>query len=258
MGEHVFPLLCFALEYGIAMKQEAKGQLADSLQPWVSLAITIHFFAIIISLAANLSPSELEHRLLKVLTPYTVALHQDYPSVPLEMTRGMEIDFPCHFEVRHPGAEAGQWKTVAPPDHLGSALDRRWRTFTRMTNIVAAEQNEPLVHLLFEHCVRRAESLTTSPPVESVRLVRRASLSYVADQANLAGELPPAGSQDHTLFECRVVKLNGDRIRLIPVLESLRTSKSLLKPAATAKQPPTSPAVDENLPEEQSSLEVEP
>lgn len=237
------------------MNKDVRGQLAESFRPWVSLAITIHFFAIVVSLAANLSPSELERRILKVLTPYTVALHQNYQGVPMEMTRGTEIDQACEFEIRRAGPPGEPWQTVQPPRHSGMPLDLRWRTFERMTGIIATEQNEPLVHLLFEQCVRRAEQSGTELPgpeqsgpaaVESVRLVRRATLSYAADQAYLAGELPQSENQDRTLFECRVVRLDKERIRLIPVLESLRTSKSLVTPSMPPSDSPSfqAPRVD--------------
>jgi hypothetical protein len=223
----------------------------------VSLAITIHFFATIVSLAANLSPSELERRILKLLTPYTVGLHQDYQGVPLDMTRGSEVDFPCQFEIRRAGSE--QWQTVEPPRHFASAWDRRWRTFERMADIVAIEQNEPLVYLVFEQCVRREEVARDSAAVDSVRLVRRAALSYAADQAYVAGELPVSENQDRTLYECRVVKLDADRIKLIPVLESMRTSKSLSKPGARSAQgPPTAGAATGQAEEEEASLETQP
>ncbi|MGN6547274.1 MAG: hypothetical protein ACTHK7_19635 [Aureliella sp.] len=277
------------------MKQEAKGPLADSLRSWVSVAITIHFFAIIISLAANISPSQLEQRLLKVLAPYTGSLHQNYAGVPLEMTRGTEIDYPCEFEIHRAGAASDQWQTVRPPKHFGSALDHRWRTFQRMANIVAIERNEDLIQLLFEQCVRQeagsgaASGETASDnaastaaidaaPIDAVRLVRRATLSYDSDQTFAAGELPPNESQDRTLSECRVVRLEGDRIKLVPVLEALRTSKSLSKQEATAeaspaRSAPTSSkesAADEaaprdnaaepekNSPEDEPSSEVQP
>lgn len=276
------------------MKQEAKGPLADSLRSWVSVAITIHFFAIIISLAANISPSKLEQRLLKVLAPYTASLHQNYAGVPLEMTRGTEIDYPCEFEIHRAGAASDQWQTVRPPKHFGSALDHRWRTFQRMANIVAIERNEDLIQLLFEQCVRQedasaAESGEASDstastaaidaaPIDAVRLVRRATLSYDSDQTFAAGELPPNENQDRTLSECRVVRLEGDRIKLIPVLEALRTSKSLSKQEATAEASPAASAAtssktssaddaaapdnaaepEKNRPEDESSSEVQP
>lgn len=246
------------------MKKEARAHMADSLRPWVSLAITIHFFAIVVSLSANLSPSELQRRLRKMLAPYTVTLHQDYQGVPLEMTRGSEIDYPCAFEIRRAAAEADQWQTVEPPKHFASALDHRWRTFQRMTNITAIEQNEELVQLLFEQCVRREEAMSAEP-IHAVRLVRRASLSYASDQAYVAGELPKAESDDRTLFECRVVKLEGDRIKLIPVLESLRTSKSLTKADAAAENSEAAAAAkdaEKDFPgdqrQDQSSPEVQP
>ena len=222
---------------GTSESASPHGQLADALRPWISLWLTIHFFALAICLAANLVSSELERRILKVLAPYTVGLHQDYGAVPLEMTRGAEIDYAHVFQVHEAGNAPDQWQSIEPPRHFASSLDHRWRSFEHWVAMAASEPNEDLIYMLFERCLER-QFRGSDAKADGVRLLRRATLSYAADQARVAGELPVAELSDRTLFECRVVHLSGDRVKLLPVLESMRTSKSLASGSAASNASP--------------------
>jgi hypothetical protein len=208
------------------MQVASLGKLADSARPWLSLWITIHFFAICICLAANISPSEMERRVVKIMAPYAVGLHQDYGGVPLEMTRGGEIDFQHVFEVHETEAQPNVWLPILPGVHVGSWADYRWSAFQRMVAAAASEKNEDLIHLLLERAVAHHRR-TTDKQVDVVRLMRRTALSYAADQALIAGDLPSAELADSNLYECRVVRLGTGQTRLLPVLESTRTTKSV-------------------------------
>jgi hypothetical protein len=212
--------------HGDGESSAASGQLSAGLRPWISLWLTIHFFALGVCLAANFVSSELERRILKVLAPYTVGLHQDYGGIPLEMTRGAEIDYPHALQIHHTDEADDAWQNVAPANQVLAMLDQRWHAFERWVALAAAEQNEELIYLLLQRCLD-SSLRGDEAAVDRVRLVRRATLSYAADRARVAGELPVTDLEDRTLYEARVVELSGGRVKLLPVLESLRTSKSL-------------------------------
>lgn len=224
------------------------GQVNCSLRPWLNLWLTVHFFSLAVCLAANFASSELERRLLKVLAPYTVLLHQAYGGVPLEMTRGLETDFLHEFQVHVVGQASDAWQTVAPK-HTGiSVVDRRWRAFQQRVAFVASAKDDDLSLLLMERSMIQ-QSVAAGDQLDGIRLVRRASLSYAADRARVAGELPVEQLRDQTLYEYRVVHLQGGRVKLLPVLESTRTSKSLLGGRSTEVPPSTLPSMD-NAPQE--------
>lgn len=255
------------------------GQVPEALRSWISLWLTIHFFALAVCLAANFVSSELERRILNVLAPYVVGLHQDYGAVPLEMTRGAEIDYRHEYQVHEAGRAADRWQTLDPPQHAFSTFDDRWRSFERLTAMAASELNEDLIYLLLEHCLAGpfgnadspADARTAAPAdsdagnsidrkVDGVRLLRRATLSYTADRLRVAGELPVAELGDKNLFECRVVHLSGGRVKLLPVLETLRTAKSVsgssVAPASEKSQVNSSPPPRE--PDKKSPTESRP
>ena len=219
------------------------GHVNSTLRPWLNLWLTVHFFALAVCLAANFASSELERRVLKVLAPYTVLLHQDYGGVPLEMTRGMESDFPHVFQVHVAGKASDDWQTASPNGMGISIVDRRWSAFQYRVAGVARAKDDDLALLLMERSLNQQVEAATDQ-LDRVRLVRRTSLSYTADRERAAGELPIEQMQDRTLYEYRVVRLDGERVKLLPVLESTRTSKSLLGERSTAVPPTTVPATD--------------
>ena len=223
------------------------GHVNSAVRPWLNLWLTVHFFALAVCLAANFASSELERRILKVLAPYTVLLHQNYGGVPLEMTRGTDSDFPHVFQVHVAGKPSDDWQTVSP-NHTGlSVVDRRWSAFQRRVAVVAGAKDDDLALLLMERSMIQQVAAATDQ-LDGVRLVRRTSLSYAADRARVAGELPIEQLQDQTLYEYRLVHLDGERVKLLPVLESTRTSKSLLGERSTEVPPSTVPSTD-NVPE---------
>lgn len=210
---------------------QSHGELAVAARPWVNLWITIHLFSLCVCLAANLAPSELERRVMNTLAPYTVAMHQDYGAVPLEMTRGdgIELDWNHTFELHDVDAQAEQWRPLEPPMHVLSWADRRWAAFERMIAVAANEKNDPVIHLLMERAID-ADRRESGILADAVRLVQHKALSYTADLALSRGELPESDRQDRVLFHCKVVELGKGRRRLMPIAESLRTSKSLAIP----------------------------
>jgi len=52
---------------------------------YVSLAIFVHLFCVFVVLSSNFSPSELQNRLVKVVSPYTKTLHLDPNFVPFHL-----------------------------------------------------------------------------------------------------------------------------------------------------------------------------
>lgn len=52
---------------------------------YISLAIFVHLFCVFVVLSSNFSPSELQNRLVKVVSPYTKTLHLDPNFVPFHL-----------------------------------------------------------------------------------------------------------------------------------------------------------------------------
>lgn len=205
------------------MPQPDAATVPSAFRPWIHLGLTIHFFALLVCLASNLAPSELQLRLLKLLSPYTVGLHQDYGAVRLEMTRGTDIDFDHQIQFRKSRDEP--WQLLAPTKSWADWLDRRWPNFVRLMAIAARDQNDELVYALLEHAAKLRIATGSQP--QDVRFLRRATLSIASDRASSSGVLSPAELEDNALYECRVIYLDDGRIRLLPVLKSLRTTKAV-------------------------------
>ncbi len=183
-----------------------------------------------LALSANRSPSELQSRLLRVLSPYLVGLHQDYGGVNFEMTRGSEIDFEHRIEFQFAKSEntnrqVNDWQPWPVKQILGDSHVTSWE---RMIAISVQENNEELIHLIFAKAIDAAAN-EFQQPVDRVRLVRIPSLSYSSERLLRAGELPQSQLEQRVLFECRAVRLDSSsqEVRLVPVLESTRTSKSV-------------------------------
>jgi len=222
-------------------------ELSARSRPWLHLALIIHFFSLSLFLACNMGASELAARLMRVLSPYMVSVSQDFGGVPLGMTSGTEVDLPHVLEIRAAGSPQSEWQVVEPPRNLLGQWDNRWHNFVRMLAQASSEQNEDLVFMVFEHCVR-AQETRGSGKIDAIRLVRRATLSYASDQAWVIGELPASQLEDSVLHECRVIHLSNGRLKLLPVLETTRTSKSLQTGRATAASKPVPDAAAETVP----------
>jgi hypothetical protein len=77
--------------------------------------------------------------------------------------------------------------------------------------------------------VARAVHNESSTQVDAVRLVKLQALPRHLASAEARGELlavPPEFAQE-SIFEGRIVSLPNGQLTVVPVLESLRTSKSL-------------------------------
>lgn len=209
----------------------SSGEFPVAVRPWASLWITIHFFSICVCLSANLAPSELQRRIMKMLAPYTLTTHQDYGAVPLEMTRGdsLALDWKHVFELHD--AETDIWHRLDQPSQFFSRADRRWASFNRMLAIAAIDKSDPLVHLLMTRAID-VHRHQNGRKADEVRLVQQKVFDYASDLALSRGELPETDRQDKVLYHCRVVELADGRIRLMPLYESTRTTKSLVGPRA--------------------------
>lgn len=208
------------------MYDASSGRLHETIRPWVSLWITIHFFAIGLALVANIGSSDLERRLLRVLSPYLNGLHQDYGNVPLEMTSGTSTDFKHELQVHQSTAAAHVWNNVAPSENVLSIVDRRWNGFERLLSSAVEDKSEELIHLIFEQTIAHASGNGVAD-IDRIRVARTATLSLERDIALRTGELNESEPEDQSFFECRVVSLSPGRVKLIPILESTRTTKSL-------------------------------
>lgn len=209
------------------MNRTSDGRLQDAIRSWLSVWLVIHFFALVLSLLTSVGTSDAERRLLRVLAPYVVGLHQDYARAPLQMTRGQEVDFQHVLQFHLSSAAADAWQVIGPPTGPLSRLDLRWSALERHLARAAAAENEDLLHLIYEQAIVRL-SQEDGHAVDGIRLARHATLSYEDDEAQRAGELRESALDDEILFECRVVELSPGRFKLIPVLEATRRAKSLL------------------------------
>jgi hypothetical protein len=123
------------------------------------------------------------------------------------------------------GAATDQWKVFQADDALTHLIDDRWKNFDHMLGVAAAEGNEELIYIVFEQVV--AQWNQHRDPVDAIRLVRPAVLSYMQSQQHREGTLPAAALEEAVLYEARAVAMPGGSVKLLPVLEKTRRASAV-------------------------------
>lgn len=196
--------------------------LSEAKRSWLSLWLVVHFFVLIVCLVQNNGSSFLVRRLYQLTGPYSTALMQDYGAWPIEMTTGALRSRPHRIQVHKIGAATDQWETVEDSSsQAGLVGDGRWRNFSHMLAVAAAENNEELVYIVFHHLANRRRGM------DAIRLLRTATLSYAQTEQYIAGRLPAEDLNDSVLYEARIVLMPDDHIKLLPVLEKTRRATPL-------------------------------
>jgi hypothetical protein len=80
-------------------------------------------------------------RFQSVLAPYLFTFHQQYHSVPLELTHAGQLDQNYQLQYRLSDAAVDNWNTFAPSGPMAlHAVDGRWTSLRRMAGAAGVER----------------------------------------------------------------------------------------------------------------------
>ncbi len=200
---------------------------STTVKTWLSIWVTFHLVAIVVSFTAVVEPSSIQQRLSDVLQPYLRPTHFSADDRPVYLTHGESDDQPHRIEVttqRVTGVDASpglDWRVIGPanadsfssiPGFAVSDRVARWLS----TAAMLAENDQPsLVADLLLPVV------ANEPSIQGIRIVR-----YPTDLNDInTGTTVP--------YLARVVRAK-DRVSLVQLKESRLSAQprvSEVKPA---------------------------
>jgi hypothetical protein len=195
----------------------------DNTRAFVSLLLFIHLFIVLVCLAANLTPSELEMRLLHMFRPYAQLLNFDLDGTRYYLTHATENDVDHRWEVLPVESDEGtenEWQVM----RRGLRGGERYLRYQRFADALAfSAESDELPSLLAEG-VARHYSQQLETPLQELRC-RRHSLQAFATAAN-ADELadPDNPAYFSEVYRAQVVATEGGSIHVVkrepPALEA--------------------------------------
>lgn len=201
----------------------------DAPQIVLSVAIVIHFAMLLFALMANLAPSFWQGLWMERLSPYLVTVHQSYGAIPLELTHGVDIDFPLKFEVREDATN--QWKEVLT--NVQSPQQTRWTSLSRIVSLIVEDQpdSEMLTELSFQ-MLRHVEA-REKKSFDAVRWLRPHVPTFDEDAVIRAGQgtLIENDLQNEVIFSAVVVRGEEAVMGLVPQQEASRTAPAVIAEA---------------------------
>lgn len=204
-------------------KSDAQVVPSDNTRAFVSLLLFIHLFIVLICLAANLIPSELEMRLLQLFQPYAQLLNFDLDGTRYYLTHATENDVDHRWEVLpvELGDGTGEGWQVLRQGLRGS---ERYLRYQRFADALAyAAESDELPSLMAEGVARHYER-QLQIPLQEVRCRRHALQSFevAASAEGTDDSANPAYLSD--IYRAQVVASESGPIRVLkreaPALEA--------------------------------------
>ncbi|QDV24481.1 hypothetical protein [Aureliella helgolandensis] len=219
------------------------GSVHSSPQPpspvvrrWVSLLVVVQLSLVVLSLAANLSASYLQGKLLDIAAPYLVSTGQDYGAVPIELTHAEDINRPLHVQLHRAGDRAADWIPLALPGEQAGANGianwsrSRWPNLSRILQLIALEipDSEILSEVAAQILATAGQRDLTS--VDAIRFVVPFAPSYdeYSILTSAQGSLSQDLFEDEVLYSARILRSADGQLTLVPAQDGLRTSKPRL------------------------------
>lgn len=225
-------------------------------RPWISLALTIHLFAIAVSMSGNMSPSMLQQRLRFLLSPYLIGLNWYMDYVPVELTHGVDTDGQWWIQLRD-SSLSNDWKTITPGNASYTEANHRVRNLARLTGLMAMQQRTDEATLLLSGFITQeaaagrlpiqrsnqpdpATSPSSNPTAESaakterrieVRIIRQPirTLEDVELANRIGAQLDPLRTE--SVFVAQAVQRDGNQWLIIPQSDPRR----MVPPTSTEK-----------------------
>jgi len=149
-------------------------------RPWISLAIALHLFCMLISMSGNMSPSLLQQRLRYLLSPYLIGLNWYMDYVPLELTHGIETDGLWWIQIRDPKVSQ-DWTSITPTTGSYQESTHRIRQIARLTGLMTLQQRTDEASVLLAGLLSRESSQGRLPTRRNDNAPKADSATSVAN-----------------------------------------------------------------------------
>lgn len=116
---------------------------SNNVRQFISLALFIHLFCVLVVMSANMQRSPLQSRVVRVLRPYTQVFNFELDYVPYYLTHATEFDVDHRIEVLPQGADPedrDQWTSISEGRTRGGQPYRRFQRFARVLDFFSAQQ----------------------------------------------------------------------------------------------------------------------
>ncbi len=126
--------------------ENSEKQPPPAWQSWLSLAVMLHGICIAVALSANYSPSELQTRVLAILSPYLNGLGFHPAGTPYYLTQGEYLDVDWRLEWLPAGEDENDeesWQTAIPVAGRVSPMRQRERMLLREFAASSGDTDDP-------------------------------------------------------------------------------------------------------------------
>lgn len=213
----------------------------------VSAILALHLLLVLSALAANLSSSSIQRKLLNLAQPYLKTFNWQLGLVPIELTHGNEVSDPFFIQVHYEGEPPDRWEKGPWHEGRGEARNRTGR-FAQAIAFRAERAKEEIdqedvVLQLLTSLLKSDRKQRPSSHIDRVRVIRE--IVYSREQLIMqmqAGEnmFPPIAIH----FDANVVWISDDEVSLQQQVESRKSSKSIDKPRGKSSSAPGSATGD--------------
>lgn len=208
-------------------KSDSHAVPSDNTRAVVSLLLFIHLFIILICLAANLNPSELELRILGMFQPYVQLFNFDLDGTRYYLTHATQNDVDHRWEVLP--TESGEGWQVLRQGVRGS---ERYLRYQRFADALAyAAESDELPSLMAEGVARHYERQLRIP-LQELRCRRHSlqALETVIGAGRLDDPDDPAYLSD--VYRAQVVATENGPIHILKrEAPSLEAAVKTVEPA---------------------------
>jgi hypothetical protein len=181
----------------------------------VSIALFAHLFVVFVCLAANLAPSVLQQRLLRLFSPYARPLNFDLDGTRYFLTHGTSRDVDHRVEVlREAGAEGDEsaWQWVGS----GAPGSERYHRYQRLAEALAFFAEDDSVTALLAAGVARQAARYEGVPVREIRCRQHLLQSWMAVRSESPAERDPAAPSYFAYpYRARVMMGDGGQVRIL-------------------------------------------
>jgi len=181
----------------------------------VSGLMLLHFGGIVCAYSANWRRSGLQDDLLSVLNPYLIGMDWSLELIPVEWNRGQALDLPIQLVGMD---ESGQ--SIVMLDSQSRDWDRdRKRQILRVLVSLLESQSDDVATPVLASIVAHSERVT-GRTFRSIQLKK--PLESNTDPINV--------------YEASVVRMAGEPLRFVPVIDAQRTVPRIPEAASSSSQ----------------------
>jgi hypothetical protein len=203
---------------------DAEASERELVRSLISLVLFLHLFCIVISLSANLFPSALQWKLLRLFAPYAQLLNFDLSRTPYERTAFQLIaptvdDMDYRLEILPQGADpedATAWVNLSDDARRGTPEYERYRRLARMMVPFVTFDDKDRAALVAQAVAAhfwRAEQV----PVQQIRCRRHVALPReVLLSGTAAQQDENAAGYFEEVYRANVI-IDGDDVDVIKI-----------------------------------------